>query len=166
MSVPYLSCLSPSGGTFSAIIAPAEDLQQALSMLLKRDVGLLLYLCGNYPRLLPGLGEFSDRFEVRRALTAFQILTILEESHHSFLVFEHDRSLYEERADLIPIIGQRCREFAAVNAGVYLIAEHPDRYLQALEPFFDRLYYIRQTTSAPAPQIRVRASRQQTLAGV
>ena len=33
---------------------------------------------------------------MRRAFTVFQLMTILEENHHSFLIVEHDPLLYED----------------------------------------------------------------------
>jgi len=33
---------------------------------------------------------------VRRANTLFQLMTILEENYHSFLIVEHDPLLYED----------------------------------------------------------------------
>lgn len=142
MSVPLLSQFSVSQGTFTAFIAPVEDLTQAPGLFLRKEPGHILYLCGNYPVILPDLTRYSDRFVVRRALTAFQILTILDEAYQSFLIIEHDRSLFEERADLLPIIGQRCREYAMKNAGVLLLAPYPDMYIQALEPFFHRIFLV------------------------
>jgi DNA polymerase I len=163
MSLILGSGFGLSEGTFSAFIAPADDLELALGDLLRRERGLVLYLCGNYPQILPGLNRFSQKFSVRRALTVFQILEILDDSHHSFLIFEHDRTLYDDQADLLPIIGNKCREQAETTRGILLIAPKPDRYISALEPFFHRLVYFRnitETKKVNKPEIR---TLQQTL---
>ena len=165
MSVPLLSHLSPSTGTFSLFIASPEDLTRALEAYLKNDTHRILYLCGNYPVILPGLQRFSEKFVVRRALTAFQILTILDEAFQSVLIFEYDRSLFEERTDLLPIIGHRCSEYARKNAGVILIATCPDMYIRALEPFFNRVFLIRKIVQNDTRTI-LKRSKQLTLPGV
>jgi hypothetical protein len=36
---------------------------------------------------------------MRRAFTSFQLMTILEENHHSFLIVEHDPMLYAPALD-------------------------------------------------------------------
>lgn len=165
MSVPLLSQVSLSSGTFSVLIAGPEDLTQALEASLTKKKELILYLCGNYPLILPEMHRFSDKFVVRRALTAFQILTILDEAYQSYIIFEHDRSLYEERADLLPIIGHRCREYAVRNSGVLLITTYPDTYIQALEPFFHRVFYVR-TLFQRENTGQMKKSKQLTLPGV
>lgn len=163
MSAPLLSQFSVSGGTFTAFIAPVEDLTQAPGVYLRKETGLILYLCGNYPVILPEQDRFRDRFVVRRALTAYQILTILDEAYQSFLIFEHDRTLFEDRADLLPVIGHRLREYAMKNLGVLLLAPYPDMYIQALEPFFHRIFLIQQTTVKPAPLKKRKLSKQLSL---
>jgi len=163
MSVPLLSQFSVSNGTFTAFIAPVEDLTEAPGLFLRKEPGLILYLCGNYPVILPTLTRYSDRFVVRRALTAFQILTILDEAYQSFLIFEHDRSLFEERADLLPIIGHRCREYATKNSGVLLLAPYPDMYIQALEPFFHRIFLVQHMQAEKATEKKRSRSKQLSL---
>ena len=162
MSAPLPSQVTPSPGTFSLLIAPPEDLTQALEVRLSKDKSLVLYMCGNYPLILPGIFQLSERFVVRRALPASQILTILYEAFQSFIICEHDRSLFEERADLLPVIGHRCREYAIKNSGVLLISTCPDRYIYALEPFFHRIFQIRQIFPDESPA-HTRQSKQLTL---
>lgn len=113
MSVPLISQFSASHGYLHCFHCTNRVLTQAPELFLRKEQGLILYLCGNYPIILPDLFRFSERFVVRRALTAFQILTILDDAYQSFIIIEHDRSLFEERADLLPIIGHRCKEHAA-----------------------------------------------------
>lgn len=163
MSVPLISQFSVSHGTFTAFIAPTEVLTQAPELFLRKEQGLILYLCGNYPIILPDLFRFSDRFVVRRALTAFQILTILDDAYQSFIIIEHDRSLFEERADLLPIIGHRCKEHAARNTGVLLLTPYADTYIQALEPFFHRIILYRTINEKPGRKMKKTLSRQLTL---
>jgi hypothetical protein len=59
--------------------------------------------------------------EVRRAFTCFQLMTILEENHHSFLIVEHDPMLYEDATEMIGLPEhERCSQrgrCAALLAG-------------------------------------------------
>ena len=43
---------------------------------------------------------------MRRANTLFQLMTILEENHHSFLIVEHDSLLYEDSQEMVGRLGQ------------------------------------------------------------
>ena len=56
----------------------------------------VLFICGNYSRILSRLNRNITEMDVRRAFTFFQLMTILEENHHSFLIVEHDPMLYED----------------------------------------------------------------------
>ncbi|NLL11639.1 MAG: hypothetical protein GX268_12280 [Methanomicrobiales archaeon] len=163
MSVPFFTQFSVSNGTFTAFIAPAGVLTKAPGLIMKREPGLILYMCGNYPVILPDLSQFPDRFLVRRALTAFQILTILDEAYQSYLIFEFDRSLFEECTDLLPVIGHRCREYAMNNAGVLLLSTYPDTYIQALEPFFHRIFLMQQIEAGSKPVKKKATSKQLSL---
>jgi DNA polymerase I len=132
--------LSP--GTFSILIAPHETELTTLEELLNRFRGKALYVCGNYPVMLSGLARFQDKFTVRRAMTAYQLLTILEEANESLILFEHDRTLFDDNADLIRPVGLMCRERAAETAAVILFSTRPDGILNKLESLCHRMVYI------------------------
>ncbi|HVN66307.1 MAG TPA: hypothetical protein VMT31_06815 [Methanomicrobiales archaeon] len=83
-------------GTFSVVTAPEELVLRGLNGTPALSRFLFLYVCGNYSRLLSGIRRRSAHFEVRRAFTLFQLLTIIREAHHTVLFLEHDPSLYEE----------------------------------------------------------------------
>lgn len=153
----------PSYGSFLILIAPADFISEALSRMLASYRGLILYLSGNYPVFLSGIKKYEDRFEVRRALTAYQILTILEESHHSCILLEHDRSLYDDNSDLLIPIGKRCREQAALTGAVFLFASRPDMYLNQIEPFAHRLRYYLSENAPIATSRKKRSGIQVTL---
>jgi len=44
---------------------------------------------------------------VRRAFTVYQLMTILEENHHSFLIVKHDPLLYKDAAEMVEYQGPR-----------------------------------------------------------
>jgi len=83
-------------GTFSVVTAPEELVLRGLNGTPALSRFLFLYVCGNYSRLLTGIRRRSAHFEVRRAFTLFQLLTILREAHHTIIFVEHDPSLYED----------------------------------------------------------------------
>lgn len=142
MPVSIHQRLSLSPNTFALIIAPQETLCEALTVMLTRHQGHILYLCGNYPEILPGLVSGSDRLRIRRALTAYQILSILDDTSESLTLFEHDRSLYEDTADLLVPIGERCRQRASETGLVVLFAARPDTWLNGLQQYADRVVVV------------------------
>lgn len=139
-----------SSGTFTLFIASAGTIHKALHALLSRHRGRLLYLCGNYPVILPGLVTDQSNLQIRRALTAYQILSILEEADESLILFEHDRTLYDDNEHLLPPIGESCRQKAAGNGGLILFATHQDRWLIRIEPYVDRMAFIQEPVHQPA----------------
>jgi hypothetical protein len=48
----------------------------------------ILFICGNYSRMLIRLDRNFSELEIRRAFTSFYLMTIQEENHHSFLIME------------------------------------------------------------------------------
>jgi DNA polymerase I len=50
----------------------------------------VLYICGNCSSVLSRLGRKFQDLEIRRAFTAFQLMTILEEARHSLIIIEHE----------------------------------------------------------------------------
>jgi hypothetical protein len=76
--------------TFNVLVAPVEMLVDALNSHLELQRYKILFICGNYSRILSRLDRNFTEMEVRRAFTCFQLMTVLEENHHSFLIIEHD----------------------------------------------------------------------------
>jgi hypothetical protein len=82
--------------TFSVLVAPVELLAGAQNSHLELQRYKILFICGNYSRILSRLdGNFTEP-KVRCAFTVFQLMTILQENHHSLLIVEHDPLLYED----------------------------------------------------------------------
>ena len=118
--------ISGSSGSFSIIVAPSGILLEALNTQLRNNPIHTLYLCGNYPDILPKLFVDHRRILVRRALTAYQILTILEEAHESLILFEHDRTLFDDNPVLIPVLGEICRKKAEQSLTIILFSTRFD----------------------------------------
>jgi len=78
---------------------------------------------------------------VRRAFTAFQLLTILREAHHTVIFVEHDPTLYEDAGPVITEVAGALAE-AARTALVVLYAPRPDPTLKVLARRADRVFCI------------------------
>ncbi|HUK37512.1 MAG TPA: hypothetical protein VLV30_00175 [Methanomicrobiales archaeon] len=128
-------------GTFSVVTAPEEAVLRGLNGTPALSRFLFLYVCGNYSRLLTGIRRRSAHFEVRRAFTAFQLLTILREAHHTVIFVEHDPSLYEDAGFAIGEVAGALAE-AAREAAVVLYAPRPDPALRVLARRADRVFCI------------------------
>jgi DNA polymerase I len=62
--------------TFNVLIAPAEMLIEALNSHLNLQRYKVLYISGNYSRILSRLDRNFTDLEIRRAFTSFQLMTI------------------------------------------------------------------------------------------
>ena len=132
---------SGTPGTFSIIVAPSGFILEALSTLLNRSRNRIIYVCGNYPEILPKIAGEHKKLQVRRALTAYQILSILDDTTESLILFEHDRTLYDEASDLIPTIGEMFSYKAGEGKTVILFATRFDKWLFKIDPYGNRVVY-------------------------
>ncbi|RQW77163.1 MAG: hypothetical protein EHM14_15000 [Methanothrix sp.] len=80
--------------SFNVLVAPRELLIQALNKNLNLQRYKVLFVSGNYSGVLSKLDRRLTELEVRRGFTVFQLMTILEEAHHSLIIVEHDPMLY------------------------------------------------------------------------
>jgi DNA polymerase I len=64
-------------------------LADALNSNLNLQRNKILYISGNYFRILTRMDRRFTSLEVRRAFTSFQLMTILEEARHSLILVEH-----------------------------------------------------------------------------
>ena len=85
-------------GTFAALLAPEDLVLAGLNdnPVLRRF--LFLFVSGNYSRLLSGINRRSVTIEVRRAFTAFQLLTILRDLRSRFAVGDAKKSRSKRKA--------------------------------------------------------------------
>lgn len=141
-------------GTYSALVAPEDLVLAGLNgnPVLRRF--LFLFVCGNYSRLLSGIDRRSVSIEIRRAFTAFQLLTILRESYHTIVFVEHDPGLYEGLSEeVIPEVGRALR---AVGQGavVALYTPDPDKSFGSLAREADQFFSISPPPAPPLPRAR------------
>ena len=107
--------------SFNALLAPKEMFVQSLNRNLNLQRFKVLYVAGNYSAILNKLDRKFVDLEIRRGFTVFQLMTILEEAHHSLILVEHDPMLYEDAEDLAEYVSQALKE-AAKDAAVLLYA--------------------------------------------
>jgi len=131
MEIELLPTVSLLPETFSVLIAPVELLAGALNSHLNLQRYKILFISGNYSRILNRLNRNFTELEVRRAFTVYQLMTILEENHHSFLIVEHDPLLYEDAGEMVEYLAQALKQTSR-EATILLYAPALDPHLQKL----------------------------------
>jgi|Deesub1362A_J573_1020465.scaffolds.fasta_scaffold00668_15 hypothetical protein len=80
-------------GGLTALRSPVEVAVAAVKDYLEIHPFSMLYICGNYSRVLDHL---DGDFDVRRAFTAYQLFSILEDVYQDVVFIEHDPLLFED----------------------------------------------------------------------
>jgi hypothetical protein len=144
-------------GTFNALIAPEALAAAGLNDNPGIQRFLFLYVCGNFSHLLPAINRRSTNFEVQRAFTAYQLLSILQDSHHTVVFVEHDPSLYEGATEVLDPVAEALHD-AGENTLVILYAPHEDDSFRTLARRADRIFYFA-PPSVPLQRMRHPARR-------
>jgi len=127
--------------TITVIIGPSRILEAGLnscSTTMRRYP--FLYVCSNYSGVLPNIHRTALEFSVRRGFTSDQIATIINECDATYLIIEHDASLYEEDTRLIPGVINRLKTFAHNEGTVVVYSRNPDRFMRSLIRASGRVY--------------------------
>ena len=124
---------------FAVLVAPLQMLIESLNSHPGIERFQVLYICGNSSRVLSRLDRRFRDLEVRRAFTVFQLLTVLEESHHTLLILEHDPLLYEGAGEMVEYASMAMRE-AAKGSIVLLYSPAFDPYLEKMMTYADRVF--------------------------
>jgi len=127
--------------SLNILIAPESIAADALRALLNPQRYLILYVCGNYSRLLSILNLREGDFEIRRAFTAAQLLTILEEAHQTLIFIEHDPNLFAESEELLGYAAMALKEISKESA-VTIYSPFPDDSLRYFSNIADRFFYL------------------------
>jgi DNA polymerase I len=135
--------------SFSALVAPRDIFIQALNRNLDLQRFKVLYVCGNHSSVLSLLDRRFEDLEIRRAFTVFQLMTILEEAHHSLILVEHDPLLYEDAREMAEYVSWAMID-AAKEAAVLLYAPGVDPFLEDLARNADRVFYYEERPRATA----------------
>jgi hypothetical protein len=139
MEIELTPAVSLLEETFNVLVAPVDMLVEALNRHLNLQRYKILYICGNYSRILSRLDRNFTELDIRRAFTSFQLMTILEENHHSFLIVEHDPMLYEDAEHMVEYVGQALRQTSR-EATILLYAPAMDLHLQTMTDLADRVF--------------------------
>jgi DNA polymerase I len=149
MEIELHPAVSLLGGTFNVLVAPVEMLVDALNSHLSLQRYKLLLVGGNYSRILSKLDRNFTTLDVRRAFTIFQLMTILDENHHSFLIVEHDPMLYEDAEHMVEYAAQHMRQTSR-EATVLLYAPALDPHLEIMTELADRVFCFYKMPKATA----------------
>ncbi len=77
--------------------------------------------------------------EIPRGFTTFQLMTILEEDHHSLIIVEHDLLVYEDSSEMTEYISKALKQ-ASYEATVILYSASLDPSLEDLTNLDDRVF--------------------------
>jgi hypothetical protein len=99
-----------------------------------------LYVCSNYSQVLPLLHRTTFEFSVRRGFTSDQVSAIIGECDATYLIIEHDPSLYEDDRRLIAFVVNRIREFARNEGTVIVYSRQADPFMRQLVRAAHRVY--------------------------
>ena len=135
--------------TFNVLVAPVEMLVDALNSHLNLQRYKVLFVGGNYSRILSKLDRNFTELDVRRAFTSFQLMTILDENHHSFLIVEHDPMLYEDAEHMVEYVAQHMRQTSR-EATILLYAPALDPHLEKMTELADRVFCFYEMPKATA----------------
>jgi DNA polymerase I len=140
-------------GRFSAIVAPTEIILAGLNdnPVLERYTSLLIG--GNFSRLLNGMNRTSGNFEIQRAFTVHQLLTILREDDHSVVIVEHDPTIYDDAGDTKRLVSPTMKDVSR-NCIFVLYAPAMDPSFAYLTYKADYLMYYDNENEFPNPGIK------------
>ena len=127
--------------TITVIIGPSNILEEGLnssSGTMRRYP--FLYVCSNYSGVLPNLHRTSFEFSVRRGFTSDQMATIINECDATYLIIEHDPSLYADDTKLIPSVINRLKTFARNEGTVVVYSRNLDKFMRPLIRASGRVY--------------------------
>ena len=127
--------------SYNVLVAPRQHFIEMLNRNLNLQLFKVLFVTGNYSGILSRLHRRFTELEIRRGFTTFQLMTILEEAHHSLIIIEHDPMLYEDAQEMIEYISKALKQ-ASHEATVLLYSSGIDPFLENLTNLADRVFYF------------------------
>jgi len=124
IELPNGTAIEP--GTFTALIAPPAIAIAMINGTTDLRRYLFLYVSGNFSRILTHIDRNAAAFDTRRAFTAHQLVTILNEAEHTVLFVEHDPTLFDGAWNMVAPIAQALEQVGC-GATVILYAPSADR---------------------------------------
>lgn len=128
-------------GSCNAVVAPVQVMVSAINGNADLRRFLFLYIGGNYSRVLSGIHRDNTNFEIRRAFTAHQLLTVLREASHTVVLVEHDPTLFEGAEKMLAPVAGALKD-AGRESLVILYTPAIDRTFAALMRQADRVIEI------------------------
>ena len=148
MEIELHPAISLPSETFNVLVAPSEMLVDAINSNPNLQRYKVLFIGGNYSHILSRLNRNITDMDVRRAFTCFQLMTILEENHHSFLIVEHDPLLYEDAEHMVEYVAQHLRQTSR-EATILLYSPVMDPHLEKMTTLADRVFCFYEMPKAP-----------------
>jgi len=144
------------------MIAPVEMLSGMLNRHLDLRRFQTLFICGNCSRVLDKLDRRFTDLNIRRAFTAFQLLTILEEAYQTLVIIEHDPLLYGEAEMMTEYISMALKDLSRGSA-VLLYSPATDTYLDQMAARADRVCCFGELVRSGPGTRKLRSDCQTTL---
>jgi len=141
MDLPILPGIILQSGLFNAIIAPEETILAGLNDNPVIERYTTLFISGNFSRILDGINRRSTNFNIQRAFTVHQLLTILHETYHTIVFLEHDPTIYDDAGQVKTMIPRALKEISHDKI-VVLYTTKMDRHFSFLISNADRIYSI------------------------
>jgi DNA polymerase I len=135
-----------TSNTFNVLVAPPGMLIDAINNNPSFQRFKILYVPGNYSQVLSRLHRTTE-MDIRRAFTAFQLTTVLEENQHTLVIIEHDPLLFEDQNELQDYVSMTMKQ-SATAATILLYAPGMDSSLEEIASRADRIFYFEPVIAA------------------
>lgn len=128
-------------GSYNAVVAPETVMAAAINNNADLQRYLFLHISGNYSRLLSRINRGSKNFDVQRAFTAHQFLSVIRGAAHTIVLIEHDPLIFEGAENMVAPIAMALKD-AGRDALVILYTPAIDNRFAALMRHADRVIEI------------------------
>jgi DNA polymerase I len=152
MEIDFVPGLPFTQGRLNVFIAPADMFAAFFNETLNFQRFMTLFVCGNYSLLANRIDRSMSNFDVRRAFTSYQLLTILQENYHTIVILEHDSALYEGDREMRIFLAKALEELSLTSI-VILFAPKMDAALsQVLKEVKQLFFYGASGEFIPGPE--------------
>ncbi|MDD1691549.1 MAG: hypothetical protein LUQ66_12935 [Methanoregula sp.] len=131
-------------GSYNAVVAPETVMAAAINNNADLQRYLFLHISGNYSRLLSRINRGAKNFDVQRAFTAHQFLSVIRGAAHTIVLIEHDPLIFEGAENMVAPIAMALKD-AGRDALVILYTPAIDNRYAALMRHADRVIEIATT---------------------
>jgi hypothetical protein len=125
-------------GGLNAMRGPVSVAVAAIKDYVDNHPFSMLYVCGNRSAVLDHL---RGEFDVRRAFTAYQLFSILEDVYQDVVFIEHDPVLYEDAGGVVEALSLAMRDVARGRLIIYFSASG-DVYFDTIARNSERVIFF------------------------